>query len=317
MIVLFQSTYCHQPQNNKEAERAMGCNNFSTRQDDELLARTWAGEHSVLSPELVERVREDVQRDLEEAEARIQRLQIPLSERTEGIIKQYKEESRERQTVETPREDKAVINAFGVVPIEVSGFEKSALESNDRAIEVLRQLPEVGLLGFDRQVFTAEPVQVLDEHGEVMGYRAGYMTRPKDDREPVVQTIVYLPRIAIETGGRQLSEEEARALRQDQEVRTIIHEYAHGIWRNFMRFDNQYDWLCLHTTALQTRRFATERSKDSPDEDFCESFMLYYRDPDALRSIDPAKHEYMKGLVKDLEEESERLRAQFGGGANN
>jgi len=44
----------------------MGCNNFSTRQDDELLARTWAGEHSVLSPELVEKLAPEVKRMIDE-----------------------------------------------------------------------------------------------------------------------------------------------------------------------------------------------------------------------------------------------------------
>ena len=44
----------------------MGCNNFSTQQDDELLARTWAGEHSVLSPELVEKLNPEADQAIEQ-----------------------------------------------------------------------------------------------------------------------------------------------------------------------------------------------------------------------------------------------------------
>lgn len=263
-----------------------------------------ARERGVVIPEMFQSVPPEVEKILQEKATEIAKLETPREERAMRLINSGIE-SDEKISPQEGKKEVSTYKAFGVCPVKVENFSGSWLGSNEKIIEKLEKLPQIGHLAFEGVKYTTETELTKDaERG--IGFIAGEATPDKSGR---VSLKINEHHPDFFEDMEDVKDPEIREQKmKEKEEQTLVHEYAEGVWRELTTLEERSQWRHLYVRSTE---FVTDSAKQSTKEDFCECSAMYFTKPDKLMEKDEAKYNLLKEFYDNLEKESEWLAEQL------
>jgi len=252
-----------------------------------------------------------IEAKVEEKFREVEKLEQPRQERAMRLIEgEYTKEKN--VPIQKAENDTEIIRAFGVCSVEIKGFSNSWLGSNEKVMEVLNKLPQIGLLTFESMRHTGKVELIRDSEGRV-GFVAGEATPQKSGRVPI-KVGEHHPDFFKEQHPEleKMTAQEREQAMQRIETETIVHEWAEGVWRELTTLEDRSQWRELHfQTMWQEKRFITNRASDGPKEDFGECCAMSITNPEGLKEVDKNKYNFIRNFLSDLEKESQWLSERF------